>query len=67
MTPKEMKKLRTNNQLTQIDVAVAVGVSVAAYRLWEAGGGNPTAENAVKLEAALGGSSNDSDRKGTKQ
>jgi len=67
MTPQEMKKLRTNNQLTQIDVAVAVGVSVAAYRLWEAGGGNPTPENAAKLEIVLGGSSNDSDRKGTNQ
>ena len=67
MTPQEMKRRRTETGMRQIDVSIAVGVSVAAYRLWEAGGGNPTPENAVKLEAALGGSSNDPDRKDTNQ
>ena len=67
MTPQEMKRLRTACGMRQIDVSIAVGVSVAAYRLWENGGGRPTPENAVKLEATLGGSSNDPNRKDTNQ
>ena len=67
MTPKEMKTRRIHRNMRQVDVSIAVEVSVAAYRLWENGGGRPTPENAAKLEIVLGGSSNDSDRKGTNQ
>jgi DNA-binding transcriptional regulator YiaG len=58
MTPKEMKNLRKAKGLTQIEVAIAVGVSVPAYRLWEAGGTKPAAENEKKLKEVLGGGLN---------
>lgn len=48
--------LRTRRQelgLTQIEVAVAVGVSVGGYRLWEAGGMKPTPDNEAKLREVL--------------
>lgn len=55
MTPETMKKRRIELNMTQIELAIAVGVSVPAYRLWEAGGTKPTAENLIKLKEALGG------------
>jgi transcriptional regulator with XRE-family HTH domain len=55
MTPEEIREARNKKDMTQIQVASAVGVSVAAYRLWEAGGGNPLPENEVKLIEVLGG------------
>ena len=59
MNPQEMKKRRQDQGLTQIDVAIAVGVSVAAYRLWELGGTRPTPENEAKLIEVLGGAANE--------
>jgi len=50
----DLKKLREKKKLTQIDVAKAVGVSVASYRLWEQGGGKPKPENMEKLKKVLG-------------
>lgn len=58
MTPLKMKQLRKKLNMTQIQVAIEVGVSVPAYRLWEAGGTKPTLENATKLKEVLGGKSN---------
>ena len=55
MGPQEMKKRRKELGLTQIEVAIAVGVSVPAYRLWEAGGTKPNPENEVRLLEVLGG------------
>jgi len=59
MTPQEMKTRRQALGLTQIEVAIAVGVSVPAYRLWEGGGTKPTSDNAVKLKEVLGGAANE--------
>jgi transcriptional regulator with XRE-family HTH domain len=53
MTPKEMRKRRSKLGLTQTQVALKVGVSVPAYRLWESGGTKPNQENAKKLESVL--------------
>ena len=50
----DLKKKREKLEMTQIDVAKAVGVSVASYRLWEQGGGNPGPENLKKLKKVLG-------------
>lgn len=46
---KDLKKLREAKGLTQIDVAKKVGVCLAAYRLWESGGGKPNNENYLEL------------------
>ena len=50
----DLKKARERLELTQIDVSKLVGVSVATYRIWEQGGGNPGPENLVKLLKVLG-------------
>lgn len=52
-TFKEIKEARDKASMTQIEVASEVGVSVAAYRIWEKGGGRPTPENAQKLKEVL--------------
>jgi len=49
----DLKVKREKLDMTQIDVAKAVGVSVASYRLWEQGGGNPGPENLKKLKKVL--------------
>ncbi|EGD47088.1 helix-turn-helix domain protein [Ruminiclostridium papyrosolvens DSM 2782] len=49
-----LKELRNKKGLTQIEVAVKVGVSVSAYILWEKGGCSPSPENLEKLKAVLG-------------
>lgn len=54
MTPEEIKTAREAKKLTQTDVARKCDVSLAAYRLWETGGGNPSEANLQKLMAALG-------------
>lgn len=53
ITPKEMRRARKTLELTQIEVAIKVGVSVPAYRLWEAGGTKPTMDNEKKLRNVL--------------
>ena len=53
LTPEEMRRTRIALKMTQIDVARAVGVSVPAYRLWEAGGTRPTIDNESKLRQVL--------------
>jgi transcriptional regulator with XRE-family HTH domain len=49
-----LKGLRTEKGLTQIDVAVKVGVSLTSYQLWERGASEPSPENLKKLEEVLG-------------
>jgi transcriptional regulator with XRE-family HTH domain len=44
-----LKELREKKKMTQIEVAKKIGVCLAAYRLWEAGGGKPNEENYQKL------------------
>ena len=53
ITPYTIRTRRRELGLTQIEVAVAVGVSVGGYRLWEAGGMKPTPENEDKLRQVL--------------
>jgi transcriptional regulator with XRE-family HTH domain len=46
----DYRKEREKADMTQIEVANAVGVSVGAYRLWEQGGGKPSDKNREKIE-----------------
>jgi len=46
----DFKRERIKIGLTQIDVAKEIGVSLAAYRLWELGGGKPNEQNMLKLK-----------------
>jgi transcriptional regulator with XRE-family HTH domain len=48
-----IKSKRLELGLTQTDVARAVGVSLAAYRLWELEVGKPNEENMKKLMEVL--------------
>ena len=50
----DLKELRKNKKLSQIEVAEKVGVHVNTYILWERGAGQPTPENLKKLEKVLG-------------
>lgn len=54
LTAAIIKSKRESIGLTQVEVAVRVGVSLPAYRLWEYGGTKPTAANRVKLLEVLG-------------
>lgn len=50
----DLKKLRAEKKMTQVDVCKVVGVSLTAYRNWELGVSNPLPENLKKLKIALG-------------
>ena len=54
LTAKRIRDAREAKGLTQIEAAIAIGVSVASYRLWEQGGGSPKPENKSKLIKVLG-------------
>lgn len=45
----DLKKIREENGLTQIDMAKRVGVSIITYRNWEYGGTKPNEDNAAAL------------------
>lgn len=45
-----IKELRQQLKMTQIELSNAVGVSVNSIRMWEQGGMNPSPENQRKLE-----------------
>ena len=49
----DLKQEREKKGLTQTEVAIAVGVSVEAYRRWENGGGGANEENLKKLKEVL--------------
>jgi transcriptional regulator with XRE-family HTH domain len=49
----DLKERRIKAGMTQIEVAIAVGVSLTAYRLWEYGL-TPNDENKRKLDEVLG-------------
>jgi len=53
MTPNEIKTKRKEKKMTQTEVALKIGVSLGAYRLWETGGGKPNSENLKKLKKIL--------------
>lgn len=48
-----IKEKRLELKMTQTDVAKEVGVSLAAYRLWELEVGKPNEENMKKLKTVL--------------
>ncbi len=53
MNLHDIKKLREGLSMTQIDLALACGVSTKTVQTWERGAGKPEPENMEKLEAAL--------------
>lgn len=54
MKPEEIKALRKERGLTQIALAVRVGVSLMSVQLWERGGTKPSQENLERLKHVLG-------------
>ena len=50
----DLRERRIKQGLTQVNVAVKVGVSLTAYQLWERQVGQPSPENLKKLEEVLG-------------
>lgn len=63
--PDELRAARQQHGYTQLQTAVELGVSYQTYRLWEAGGMRPSAENEVRVRDLLkieGESGHDSDR-----
>ena len=54
MNMKDLKRLRTEKGLTQLEVAKYCGVSPTAYRMWEFEVATPKPENMEKLEKVLG-------------
>ena len=50
---ERLKKLRKQTGLTQVDVAVKLGISQQAYGSWERGVKKPTQENLVKIAQIL--------------
>jgi len=49
----ELKRLRNEKKLSQIEVAEMIGVHVNTYILWERGAGKPSPENLEKLKEVL--------------
>lgn len=47
---ENLKELRKAKGMTQTDVAKKIGVSLAGYRLWELGVGEPNRKNYEKLK-----------------
>lgn len=53
IAPSEILTARKTQNMTQLQVAVAVGVAYQTYRLWEGGGTKPGPDNEVKLREVL--------------
>jgi transcriptional regulator with XRE-family HTH domain len=49
----DLKRLRQDKGLSQVEIAEEIGVHVNTYILWERGAGKPTPENMEKLKAVL--------------
>ena len=49
----DLKALRKDKNMTQTEAAVAVGVSLTAWQLWERKANGITEENANKLKAVF--------------
>lgn len=56
-----LKEARQKKGMTQTDVAIAVGCSLASYRLWEIGVTTPNADNFKRLTDVLGIKAEDGD------
>ncbi len=53
MNGNEIRERRKELGMTQVQVAVKVGVSLTAYQLWEHGVLHPNDQNAKKLKEVL--------------
>ena len=51
---EDIKKIREEKKMTQVEVSRACGVSLAGFRIWESGGGVPSPKNLIKLKKVLG-------------
>lgn len=51
---KSLKESRIESNMTQTDVAVAIGCSLSSVRLWEMGVTTPSPENQIKLDKLFG-------------
>ena len=51
---EDIKKIREEKKMTQVEVSRACGVSLAGFRIWESGGGDPSPKNLAKLKKVLG-------------
>lgn len=49
-----IKELRLAKGLTQMQLAIAVGVSIPSIQFWENGASTPNDENMAKLKEVLG-------------
>ena len=54
MNLDKLKEIRLEKGMTQIDVAIKVGVSMTSYINWEKRANNPSEENLQKLKEVLG-------------
>ena len=50
----DLKRLRLEKKLSQIELAELLGIHVNTYILWERGAGQPTPGNLKKLKKVLG-------------
>jgi len=48
-----IKKKRLELKMTQIDAAIACGVSLAGYNVWERGGGKPSQDKRARVIEVL--------------
>ena len=49
----DLKQLRNEKDLSQIEISEIIGVHVNTYILWERGAGKPSPENLEKLKSVL--------------
>jgi transcriptional regulator with XRE-family HTH domain len=61
---KTIRAARESREMTQLEVAIAAGVSINSIRLWETGGVRPNSENERKLREALSLEMEDTDATG---
>lgn len=48
-----LRERRKALNISQMDLAALLGVSLVSYRIWEAGAGSPSKENRQRLEETL--------------
>ncbi|MCP4762776.1 MAG: helix-turn-helix transcriptional regulator [archaeon] len=50
----DLKLLRKESHISQLDAANAVGVHINTWTVWEKGAGKPTPENKIKIKEIFG-------------
>lgn len=61
---KRMKDIRVAKGLSQIEMAIIVGVTANTYRNWELGANLPSEENLIKLEQKINQMLNEEKKEG---